>query len=413
MKLVILAAGEGTRLRPLTETRPKPLLPILGEPLVCRHLRKLSARVNPEEVLVVVSYMKEEIISAVDRCAKDLSLKVKPVEQGSELGTGDAIKKALEAGGPGRYLIVYGDLFLTDRAYDVISTMKPYTILTAKASEPWNYGVVILRGGFVEKVVEKPPREEVTGNLVYSGALAVDYDFTRYLEALKPSPRGEFEVTDAINMLARNSSIETVAIDMEDWLDIGRPWEYLLANRRALQQEVRGLIIKGEVHSTAIVEGPAYIGERADVGPYAVIEGPAYIGDDAKVGPSTHIRPDTVLLRGAKAGYAVEVKASVLMEEARAPHFNYVGDSVIGEDVNLGAGTITANLRFDHATVKMRVKDAVIDTGINKLGAIMGGHSQTGINVSLMPGVKIGSYAIIYPGCVVKRDVSSKEVLKC
>jgi len=159
--------------------------------------------------------------------------------------------------------------------------------------------------------------------------------------------------------------------------------------------------------------GPVIVEEGAEVGPYTVIEGPAYIGPGVKVGPLSHIRPETVLLRGSKVGYAVEVKASVLMEGARAPHFNYVGDSVIGEEVNLGAGTITANLRFDHRTVKMTVKGERVDTGLNKLGTIMGGYSQTGINVSLMPGVKVGAYAIIYPGCVVTRDVGKGETYKC
>ncbi|ADL19496.1 Putative nucleotidyl transferase [Acidilobus saccharovorans 345-15] len=412
MKLVILAAGKGTRLQPLTETRPKPLLPILGEPLLCRHLRLFANHISPDEVIIVTSYMKDVISNAITKCAGNLNFKISFVDQGEERGTGDAIRVAMEFGGPGKYLIVYGDLFLSERAYDVISSMRPYTVLTAKAKEPWNYGVVKISEGKLTGVVEKPPKEEVKSDLVYSGALSVDYDFIEYLRRIRPSPRGEFEVTDAINVLASKNDVNTVSIDVDDWLDVGRPWDYLLANRRALR-ELKGQIVKGEIHSTAVIEGPVYIGEGSEVAPYTVIEGPVYIGNNVKVGPSTHIRPETVLLDGSKAGYAVELKGSVLMEYARAPHFNYVGDSVIGEDVNLGAGTITANLRFDHNSIKMSVKDQLVDTGLQKLGAIMGGHSQTGINVSLMPGVKVGSYAIIYPGCVVRRDVKSREVFRC
>lgn len=125
------------------------------------------------------------------------------------------------------------------------------------------------------------------------------------------------------------------------------------------------------------------------------------------------MRPYTVILAGARVGFASEVKASILMEDARAPHLNYVGDSILGEHVNLGAGTVTANLRFDGATIKMTVKGVRVDTGLRKLGAIVGGHAQTGINVSIMPGVKIGSYALVYPGCVVYRDVPRGGVLKC
>ena len=103
----------------------------------------------------------------------------------------------------------------------------------------------------------------------------------------------------------------------------------------------------------------------------------------------------------------------MFFEDAKAPHLSYVGDSVLGEHVNLGAGTVTANLRFDRKTVKMNVKGRRVDTGRRKLGAIIGGHAQTGINVSLLPGVKIGSYAIVYPGCVVYRDVETRGVYKC
>ena len=399
-------------MRPLTETRPKPLLPILDEPMICRHVRELTSRVQPDEVIVVVSYMKEMVSDAVKRCYGG---KVTVVDQGEERGTGDAIRVAMEASGPSKYLIVYSDLFLSGRAYDVISKMRPYSVLTAEASEPWNYGVVTVKEGKFMRVVEKPPRDQVTSKLVYSGALAVDYEFLDFLRRLRPSPRGELEVTDALNELAGSFDVDVATINQKDWLDVGRPWDYLIANRLALRDAVArgGSKVRGEVHSTAIIDDGVIVEEGAEVGPYTVIEGPAYIGPGAKVGPSSHIRPETVLMAGSKVGYAVEVKASVLMEKARAPHFNYVGDSVIGEDVNLGAGTITANLRFDHRTIKVEVKGERVDTGLTKLGAIMGGHSQTGINVSLMPGVKVGSYAVIYPGCVVYRDVGEREVYKC
>ena len=408
LRLVILAAGKGERLRPLTETRPKPLMPILDRPLICRHLERLAGLINPDEIIVVTSYLREQIEDEVARC---YSGKVRIVEQGKELGTGDAIRVAMEAGGEGEYVIVYGDLFLSERAYSAIASMRPYSLLASRVREPWNYGVLSVKEGRVTGVVEKPPKDQVTSDLVYSGALAVDHEFLRYLSNLRPSPRGEYEVTDAISAAAKELDFEVAEVDGESWIDIGRPWDYLLAVRKALDE--LGATVKGQVHSTAVVEGNVHIDETAEVGPYVVIEGPAYVGPKAKVGPHAHIRPYTALSAGAKAGYAVEVKASVLLEGAAAPHLNYVGDSIIGEHVNLGAGTVTANLRFDHRTVKMNVKGERVDTGLPKLGAVMGGYSQTGINVSLMPGVKVGSHAVIYPGCVVYTDVPSGQVYKC
>ncbi len=100
------------------------------------------------------------------------------------------------------------------------------------------------------------------------------------------------------------------------------------------------------------------------------------------------------------------------MEDSKIPHLSYVGDSVICEDVNLGAGTLVANLRFDENHVKMRIKGKLEDSGRKKLGTVIGGHSRIGINVTILPGVKIGSYARIYPGAVVNRDVNKGEFFR-
>jgi bifunctional UDP-N-acetylglucosamine pyrophosphorylase/glucosamine-1-phosphate N-acetyltransferase len=153
-----------------------------------------------------------------------------------------------------------------------------------------------------------------------------------------------------------------------------------------------------------------YIGEDSIIHSFSSLEGPVYIDSKVEVGPNARVRPFSVICNGSKIGFSVEVKESVLFENVKASHLAYIGDSVVCENVNLGAGTITANLRFDEKPVKMIVKDRLEDTGRVKLGAIIGGHVKTGVNVSIMPGVKIGSYSWILPGSVVHRDVPSKTV---
>jgi bifunctional UDP-N-acetylglucosamine pyrophosphorylase/glucosamine-1-phosphate N-acetyltransferase len=106
------------------------------------------------------------------------------------------------------------------------------------------------------------------------------------------------------------------------------------------------------------------------------------------------------------------VKNSIVMDSTHAAHLSYVGDSVLGEGCNLGAGTVTANIRFDKMNVRMSVKGRRIDSGRRKLGTIMGDNAQTGINVSLVPGVKVGSGAWIAPGLTVYEDVPSGEFLR-
>jgi len=134
-----------------------------------------------------------------------------------------------------------------------------------------------------------------------------------------------------------------------------------------------------------------------------------FVGEGAIVGPNAYLRPGTSLGKGAKVGAGCEVKNSIVMDDdAKIPHLCYVGDSVLGNGVSLGAGTITANLKFNDSNVESRVKGKMVDSGQRKLGAFFGDGAKTGINVSIFPGVKIGADAWIGPGAVVRADVPSK-----
>ncbi len=404
--LAILAAGKGERLRPLTDTKPKPLMPVAGEPVICRHLRLAGPH---DKVLVVASYKLEELARGIRNCGLH---DVEIIDQGREAGTGDALRVAMEHGGPGRYTVLYGDIVAQPTAYQALDKANPPTLLAGETSTPWEYGVLKLEHGALQGIVEKPRRGQEPSRLVFIGGLKVDYDMIMpYLEKLKPSPRGELELTDAITAMARD---HTVKVETGDWywVDIGRPWDLLKANKLVLENELEPQT-QGDVAPTAVIEGRVHIAPGARIGHHTLIQGPAYIGPEARVGPNSHVRPYTSLSTGAHIGFSTQVKASILMEHAKAPHLNYVGDSIIGEHVNLGAGTITANLRFDNKTVKMRIKGKPVDTGMRKLGAVIGGYAKTGINVSILPGVKIGAHATIYPGCTVDRDVCTGEKYKC
>ncbi|MEB2792831.1 MAG: NTP transferase domain-containing protein [Caldisphaeraceae archaeon] len=410
MKLVLMAAGFGERLRPLSETRQKALMPILGEPIICRHLRNLSKVFTFDEISIIISYKKEEVIEAVNKCFHG---KVRFLVQEEPKGTGDAIKLAMESLGEGEYLIFYADVYLSTKGYSALANLESPGIMITETKDYWNYGIVELEDGIVKNITEKPSFSEAKDKTIFAGALMLDYDTKKYIDEIKKSPRGEFEITDALKKMANSMDIHTVNVGKYEWQDIGRPWELLISNRLALNESKEKQEILGDVDETVTIYGNVIIKKGSEIGKYSIIEGPAFIDENVKIGPMSHIRPYTVLMKGSKVGYSVEVKGSLIMENAKLPHFNYVGDSIIGEGVNLGAGTITANLRFDHEPIKMNIKGSPVNTGMEKLGAIVGGYSQTGINVSILPGKKIGSFSIIYPGCVVYRDVKPHEVFKC
>ncbi|MEM0026443.1 MAG: sugar phosphate nucleotidyltransferase [Ignisphaera sp.] len=409
---IVLAAGEGRRLRPLTETRPKALIPVAGKPVIYYPL-DLLARLGIKEVYVVVSYMKELVVKSVKSIANELSIDVKFVDQENTLGTGHAVKKVADKVLDDA-VIIYGDLYINpvsvSNSMKLSIEKKVNTLVGVRVSNISKYGKLVVEGDKVLGIAEKPA--EGGEGLANAGIYFVRSNILELVNDLKTSPRGEYELTDIVSIARdRGEEFKYIMIDSSDWQDIGYPWDLLKANRLALEKLSEKKVL-GDVSAHSTIKGYVYIGEGATIKGCTYIEGPAYIGDEATIGPNAYIRPYTTILNKSHIGFSTEVKESIVMEGTHAAHLTYIGDSIIAENVNLGAGTKLANLRFDEKTVKMIIEGTAIDSERRKLGAVIGGHVKTGINVSIMPGVKIGSYSIIYPGVTVYRDVPPKTVVR-
>lgn len=171
--------------------------------------------------------------------------------------------------------------------------------------------------------------------------------------------------------------------------------------------------ILGEVMPGAFIgDRPIYIAPGARVEPGAYVHGPAYIGPGAVVRHGAYVREHVILLGGSILGHASEAKNSLFLPHAAAPHFNYVGDSILGQHVNLGAGTKLSNLGIlsakDAATGKrpsitLHIDDTPYDTGLTKFGAILGDFTQTGCNAVLNPGCVVGPHALIYANLSLRK----------
>jgi len=414
VKVVILAAGKGVRLRPITETRPKPLIPVLCKPLLLWHLDYLLTNSSLfDEIIIVVNYLKEKIIDAVRK--HPLHELIRFIEQGEELGTGDAVYKAIkDLDDNEEVLVIYSDLFIADKElYGKILRTEGNVVVGVVHENPSEYGVLIEENGLLKSIIEKPAMPP--SNLVNAGIYKFRVgDLRPYLENLKPSVRGELEFTDALtNAVLNNTIIRILKLDGSKWIDIGLPWNILDANKMAFKYLVKGSKFNGVIESNVSIKGNnIVIEDGALIRSGTYIEGPVYIGSGAIIGPNARIRPYSVICNDSVVGFSVEVKESLIMEHVHVSHLSYVGDSIICEGVNFGAGTITANLRFDDKPVKINIKDKRVSTGRRKFGAIIGGYVKTGINVSLMPGVKVGSYSWIAPGAVVYEDVPPRSFLR-
>ena len=402
---VVLAAGRGERLWPLTSTRPKPLMPLPGgSTLLTRILGVLRGLVDGAVVVVGPEPWGGMVRSRVEAEGFQALYAV----QEEPRGTGHAALVGLRAlpRSVDEVLVVYGDLFFSPGLLEAVASSDAPALAAVPSSEPWNYGVVEADERGCLRGLREKPADARPGSLINTGVyLLPRAELEEALESLRPSPRGELELTDAVAALAARLCVRVVTGDWA-WMDVGRPWDLLKAYHVVLEERLGGRnepLVEGEASPSAELRGPVYVAPGAAIHGHTVVEGPAWIEGEA--GPLARLRPGSFLLRGSRAGAHTEVKNSILMEDAKAPHLNYVGDSVVGEGANLGAGTVTANLRFDHATVRVRLKGRLVDTGLRKLGAIIGGHAQTGVNVSTLPGTRIGAYSWIHPGTVVGGDV--------
>lgn len=191
-------------------------------------------------------------------------------------------------------------------------------------------------------------------------------------------------------------------------------WEPLHHIKNHIERLTGGRrMILGEVSTGAwLGDAPLYIGEGAVIEPGVYIIGPAYIGDGVVLRHGAYVRENVIMLKGSLLGHASEAKNSIFLPGAHAPHFNYVGDSILGRSVNLGAGTKLSNLAINSAkdpvtgrrpTIKFHLDDEEIDTGLAKLGAILGDEVQTGCNSVLNPGSIIGRRTLIYANASVRK----------
>lgn len=182
------------------------------------------------------------------------------------------------------------------------------------------------------------------------------------------------------------------------------PWDLLVVNEElvgALKEDS----IYGEIRNGVTVDGRIVVGKGTVLLPGVYIEGNVIIGENCKVGPNCYFRGNTVIGDKCHIGQAVEIKNSILMNNISAGHLSYVGDSIIGANSNLGAGTITANLRHDGANQRSMINGKLVDTGRRKLGTITGDNVHTGIHTSIYPGRKIWPNMYTSPGEIVQKDI--------
>ncbi len=402
MRAFLLAAGEGTRMRPLTAERPKPLLPVAGKPFLAHVLERLRSA-GVEAATVLIGWRGRRLKDRFG-AGDDLGLTLDYAEQERLEGTGAAVALA-EGRVEARFLCLNGDVIF--HPSDLEAMLKAHgsgdatVVAVAKAERPERFGAVQVEGDRLVGIEEKP--SETTSAWVNAGIYLFHEGVFDLIRKTPKSPRGEYEITDTLELLLQQEDVLVHRLE-GPWLDVGYPWDLLRAN--ALLLEALEGAVEGEVEEGATLRGPVRVAPDAEVKAGSYVEGPVLLDEGSRVGPNSYIRPATYLGPGARVGSACEVKNSLIMGGTHVPHQNYVGDSILGEACNLGAGTKVANLRLDEAPIAVMVKGRRVNTGLRKLGAIVGDRVKTGINVSIDVGTVIGEDTAVGPGAVVRGTVA-------
>jgi len=399
MECVILAAGEGKRMRPLTAKRPKVMLPIANRPMM-EHLVMAAREAGITDFVFVVGYGEREIRRYFGD-GTTLGIHIEYATQRQQRGTADAVGVARNhVTGP--FIVLNGDMVLKKEDITALCHRKPTCMCTTTTDHAEDYGVVMVENGHITSLEEKSRHPK--SNLINAGAYLFSPEIFDLIDAVRPSPRGELELTDALAVLIARKQLYSHSLTY--WMDVGHPWDLLEANTSFL--ETIPSTNEGIIEDGVTLKNTVLVGEGSVIKAGTYIEGPCTIGKNCRIGPHAYIRGATSIGDDCHIGHCSELKNSIIMNGTKIPHFNYIGDSIVGSGCNFGAGTKIANLRHDHANVQVCGKD----TRRKKFGAVIGDGVQFGINCSVNVGTMIGSEAQFAPNTVIEGCIGEKTIIR-
>jgi UDP-N-acetylglucosamine diphosphorylase / glucose-1-phosphate thymidylyltransferase / UDP-N-acetylgalactosamine diphosphorylase / glucosamine-1-phosphate N-acetyltransferase / galactosamine-1-phosphate N-acetyltransferase len=300
MQAVILAAGEGKRVRPLTRSRPKALIPVANRPII-EYVIEALLKNGIRDIVVVVGYRKEQ----VTRFLNQLDVPVEVVVQAKQLGTAHALKCA-ESKIHGDFLLLPGDNYIDPQSIASIATTSN-AILMKEHSHPSNFGVVMLQDGHVTNIVEKP--EHAESHMVSTGIYSLKQEIFSYIK--------ENDMPSAIMAMIRDG-VRVKGVPANDWQDAIFAWDLLKMNQRLLRHLPPAR--EGIASRQTIIQGAVRIGKGTTIGPNTVITGPVVIGNDCTIGPNCCIMPNT------------SIGSRVTLEP-----FTMIGDALVMDDTSIGS----------------------------------------------------------------------------
>jgi UDP-N-acetylglucosamine diphosphorylase / glucose-1-phosphate thymidylyltransferase / UDP-N-acetylgalactosamine diphosphorylase / glucosamine-1-phosphate N-acetyltransferase / galactosamine-1-phosphate N-acetyltransferase len=401
MKALILTGGAGRSLAPFSATRPKAMTVVAGGSLMRRTLTHLHD-VGVTDVTVVIGQNGDKVRTNFQD-GQDLGLNIFYVEQERPEGIADAILRARQRFIPGEYFIlVYGDVVTSanpfHQALQSFNSFKaPIACVCLPGPPTGRYGNVYLDGTRITKIVEKPATAGL-GNYVLAGVFVLPVDLFALLE------RSGNDMERLFEQLVRAPGLHA-SIWEEGWIDVEYAWDILAANRIVMDTWEEARISRyAVIESNVTLSGPVRVERGAVIKAGAVLAGPCYIGHNCYVGNNVLVRSYASLGAASLIGYGVELKNCVLFGNCLIGRLSFIGDSVIGENVDIGSGTMTINENMDRTPITVDVRGEVVDSGLVKLGAFIGDDVKVGAGNTLAagtvltPGTRVAHHATVGGG---------------
>ena len=386
---VILAAGEGQRLRPFTVNRPKVMLSIAGKPIL-QYVVEALARIGIRDIVLLVGYHKEQIFDYMGS-GEQLGVAITYVTQEKQLGTAHALAQARDAI-KGDFLVLPGDNLIEGATIARFAAVRPEALLVKRVDNPARYGVVAVDRGQVREIVEKP--EEARSNIVSTGIYAFTTEIFDFIES-------ELGIPDVLNrMIARGRTIAAEETD-GTWRDVIYPWDILNLNDAILHRIQASL--GGTIEEGVSLRGQVSVGKGTVIRSNSYIAGPAVIGDGCDIGPNVCLLP------------ATSIGNNVVI----AP-FTAIKNSVIGDDVNIGPGSMMQDSVIDkgcviqgHFTASSGQEEIKVDHEhhLVKVGAMLGEGCRLGNNVVAQPGVIVGNYSQVQPLKLIRGRLPDRSLV--
>jgi bifunctional UDP-N-acetylglucosamine pyrophosphorylase/glucosamine-1-phosphate N-acetyltransferase len=397
MKLIILAAWEWTRLKPITNTKPKPLIKITWKTIIEHNLDNILNKKNSHlfnEIIIVVKYKKEKIIDYFGNSYNHIPIKYHI--QSDKTWTAAAL---IWIDLKDDILIINWDSIFDKNDLDKIINFNWYWVLAKEVEDPSKYGIFETKEDLtINKIIEKP--KSFVGNLANLWVYKLNYKIFEYLKKLKKSERWEYELTDAINEFAKFYPLK--AIKSKNWfIDIWYSWDILKANKQILSN-LEESIIKWTIEKNVNIKWNIILEKWAILKSGTYIEWNCFFGKNSIIWPNIYIRWNTSIWDNCKIWANNEIKNSYIWDNTNIAHLSYIWDSIIWDNVNIWWWFLSANLRHDWANIKVPVKWKLTDTWLRKLWIIIWDNVKTWVNTISMPGRIIENDTFTLPQTNIK-----------